>query len=171
MSFDAAVNAYKVYENEVDFMGHAQVTLPNLTALRVVLNGAGIMGNVGVALIGHYDAMQMTINFRLMSQSVARLNAPRRHNISILAAHQGEDPAKGAIISDTVKHIFVAQPAGLTGGTIAPAAPNDGNILFDVKYWAQYINGEKVLEIDPLNRICFMDGQDWLKPVRTALGE
>mgnify|MGYP000947708605 CR=1 FL=1 len=171
MKFDAAVNAYKVYENEVDFVGHAQLTLPNLTALRVVINGSGIMGNVGVSLIGHYDAMQMTLNFKLMNEATARLNAPRRHNISVLLAHQSEDAAKGAIISDTVKHIFVAQPATLTGGTVAPAVANDGNILFDVKYWAQYINGAKVLEIDPLNRICFMDGQDWLQPVRTALGE
>ncbi len=171
MKYEAAVNAYKVYENDVEFVGHAQATLPNLTALTTTINGSGIMGNVEVALIGHYDAMSLSLNFRLMSKEALKLTTPRRHNLTLFIAQQHEDSVQGAVISDTVKHVFVVQPKTLTAGNVAPAAPNDGSIEFAVRYWAQYINGEKVLEIDPLNRICFMDGVDWLQPVRAALGE
>ena len=33
------------------------------------------------------------------------------------------------------------------------------------------IDGEKVLEIDILNFICFVNGVDYLEPVRKALGK
>lgn len=42
---------------------------------------------------------------------------------------------------------------------------------FAVRYWATYIDGKKVREIDPLNFICLIDGTDYLADVRKALGK
>ena len=42
--------------------------------------------------------------------------------------------------------------------------------LSSVRYWATYIDGKKVREVDQLNFICYVNGTDYLADVRKALG-
>ena len=70
-----------------------------------------------------------------------------------------------------IKHILVVIPKTHTPGTVAPATPENGTGEFAVRYWATYIDGKKVREIDPLNFICLIDGTDYLADVRKALGK
>lgn len=62
-------------------------------------------------------------------------------------------------------------PKSTKGGTIAPATPTSGSGEYAVRYWATYINGKKVRELDPLNFICYINGVDYLAGVRAALGK
>ena len=57
---------------------------------------------------------------------------------------------------------YHAQGSCVFCGDISPDA---------VRYWATYIDGKKVREIDPLNFICLIDGTDYLADVRKALGK
>ena len=101
-NFDESVINFAVYEDSVEYVGMAGVTLPNLAAIVQTLSGAGIAGN---------------------------------------------------------------------GGTVAPAAPTNGSGEYSVRYWATYIDGAKVREIDPLNFICEVNGVDYLADVRKAIGK
>ena len=56
------------------------------------------------------------------------------------------------------------------GGSVAPAAPSNGSGEYAVRYWATYIDGKKVREVDQLNFICYVNGTDYLADVRKALG-
>ena len=85
-NFDESVINFAVYEDSVEYVGMAGVTLPNLAAIVQTLSGAGIAGN-------------------------------------------------------------------------------------SVRYWATYIDGAKVREIDPLNFICEVNGVDYLADVRKAIGK
>lgn len=162
---------FAVYEDSVEYVGLAQVTLPNLTAITQEISGAGIAGNVEAVVMGHYNAMTLGLNFRTTTKQSIRLSEPRRHQIDLRAAQQEEDPVAGKTVVGRVKHILVVIPKTDNGGTIAPAAPVNGSGEYAVRYWATYIDGKKVREIDPLNFICFVDGKDYLKDVRTALGK
>lgn len=51
-----------------------------------------------------------------------------------------------------------------------PAAPSNGSGEYAVRYWATYIDGKKVREVDQLNFICYVNGTDYLADVRKALG-
>ena len=62
-------------------------------------------------------------------------------------------------------------PFCYTGGSIAPATPTNGSGEYSVRYWATYIDGAKVREIDPLNFICVVNGVDYLADVRKAIGK
>ena len=85
-------------------------------------------------------------------------------------AQQDEDVVAGEVVVRAVKHIFVVIPKSDKGGTVAPASPSNGSGEYAVRYWATYIDGKKVREIDPLNFKCEINGVDYLAPVRTALG-
>lgn len=162
---------FAVYEDSVEYAGMAQVTLPNLSALTQEISGAGIAGNVESVILGHYGAMTLGLNFRNTTAQSVRLSEPRRHQIDLRCAQQDEDTITGKIVVHKVKHVLVVIPKIYNGGTITPASPVNGSGEYAVRYWATYIDGKKVLEIDPMNFICFVDGVDYLADVRTAIGK
>lgn len=170
-NFDESVINFAVYEDSVEYVGMAGVTLPNLAAIVQTLSGAGIAGNVEVPVLGHYDVMSLTLNFRTTTEHSVRLSEPRRHNIDLRMAQQIEDTVAGEVKVQSIKHVLVVVPKTDTGGTVAPAAPTNGSGEYSVRYWATYIDGVKVREIDPLNFICEVNGVDYLADVRKAIGK
>lgn len=170
-NFDESVINFVVYEDSVEYVGMAGVTLPNLAAIVQTLSGAGIAGNVEVPVLGHYDVMSLTLNFRTTTEHSVRLSEPRRHNIDLRMAQQIEDTVAGEVKVQSIKHVLVVVPKTDTGGTVAPAAPTNGSGEYSVRYWATYIDGAKVREIDPLNFICEVNGVDYLADVRKAIGK
>lgn len=170
-NFDESVINFAVYEDSVEYVGMAGVTLPNLAAIVQTLSGAGIAGNVEVPVLGHYDVMSLTLNFRTTTEHSVRLSEPRRHNIDLRMAQQIEDTVAGEVKVQSIKHVLVVVPKTDTGGTVAPAAPTNGSGEYSVRYWATYIDGAKVREIDPLNSICEVNGVDYLADVRKAIGK
>lgn len=170
-NFDESVINFAVYEDSVEYVGMAGVTLPNLAAIVQTLSGAGIAGNVEVPVLGHYDVMSLTLNFRTTTEHSVRLSEPRRHNIDLRMAQQIEGTVAGEVKVQSIKHVLVVVPKTDTGGTVAPAAPTNGSGEYSVRYWATYIDGAKVREIDPLNFICEVNGVDYLADVRKAIGK
>lgn len=168
---DQSVINFAVYEDANEYDGMANVTLPDLSSITATINGAGISGNVEVPIIGQYEAMTLGLSFRTPTLQAMRLTEPRRHQIDLRAAIQDEDPVAGQVITRAIKHVFVVIPKSLVGGTVAPASPTDSSGEYAVRYWAQYIDGKKVLEIDPLNNICLINGVDYLADSRKALGK
>ena len=70
---DQSIINFKVYEDSVEYVGMAQATLPDLTALTQSISGAGIAGNVEAVILGHFDAMTLGLNFRTVTaQSVTK---------------------------------------------------------------------------------------------------
>ena len=162
---------FAVYEDATEFVGMASVTMPDKNQKVITMNGAGIGGDVEIPIVGHYDAMTLTLAFRTYTSKLAKLREHRRHNIELRVAQQNEDPVTGKLITDAVKHVFVVVPKSASGGTVAPAAAGDGNIVFSVRYWATFINNKRVDEIDQLNRIDVVNGVDYNAEVRKALGK
>ena len=168
---DQSTINFAVYEDSTEFLGMSKVTLPDVTMLTQSINGAGLAGNIESVLLGHFEAMTLGLAFRNTTKQVVRLTEPRRHNIDLRIAQQDEDTVKGQVVVRKVKHVLVVIPKSTKGGTVAPASPTDGSGEYAVRYWATYIDGKKVQEIDQMNFICYINGVDYLEPVRKALGK
>ena len=126
----------------------------------------GLAGGSGVIQpLKAETAAQCTVT----DQSV-KLSEPRRHTIDLRVAQQDEDVVAGKVVVRAVKHILVVIPKSDKGGSVAPAAPSNGSGEYAVRYWATYIDGKKVREVDQLNFICYVNGTDYLADVRKALG-
>ena len=169
--FEVGTADFAVYEDAVEFVGMAQLKLPDKNQKVVTLSGAGIGGDVEVPIIGHYDPMTLEMDFRNYSPRVARLREHRAHTIECRVAQQAEDRMQGQIVTESVKHVFVLIPKSASGGTIAPASPSDTKLSFAVRYWATYVDGVKLDEIDQLGRVDIVAGIDYDEPVRKALGK
>ena len=133
---DQSIINFKVYEDSVEYVGMAQATLPDLTALTQSISGAGIAGNVEAVILGHFDAMTLGLNFRTVTDQSVKLSEPRRHTIDLRVAQQDEDVVAGKVVVRAVKHILVVIPKSDKGGSVAPAAPSNGSGEYAVRYWA-----------------------------------
>ena len=169
--FDESVINYEVYEDNDAYLGITETTMPNISFLTQTISGAGIGGNVEAVITSMVDAMSISFNFRQPTARTMQLAEPRSHTLTIRVAQQYEDPVAAALGVESVKHVMRVVPKNFNFGGLKPASPADGSTEHAVRYWAAFSNGKKLLEIDPLNYKCMINGVDYARPVRKALGK
>lgn len=162
---------FQVYEDATEYYGMAEVTLPEISNITNEVKGAGISGTFESVVLGHLEAMSLTLSFRTLVKDAITLHEPRDHQIDLRVAQQDKDTVTGQTKVVALKHIFVVKPKKLSPGKVAPASPGDASGEYAVTYWATFIDGQKTLEIDILNFIYFVNGTDYLADVRKALGK
>lgn len=170
-NINPAVINYAMYEEDEEYVGLARVTLPSMNMLSTTVKGAGIAGEIESVLIGQMSAMQLQIQMLTLTKQGISLAEQRIHTWELREVQQTVNGTSGAHSVEAVKHVFKAFPKQMDGGTLQPQSTSDPNIGAAVYYWAEYRNGVKVLELDPINYICFINGVDYLEQVRTALGK
>jgi len=162
---------FQVYENATEHYGMAEVTLPEISNITNEVKGAGISGTFESVVLGHLEAMSLTLSFRTLVKDAIALLEPRDHQIDLRVAQQDKDTVSGQTRVVALKHVLVVKPKKLNPGKVAPASPADASGEYGVTYWATFIDGKKTLEIDILNFIYYVNGVDYLADVRKALGK
>ena len=168
---DQTIINFQVYENATEYFGMAEVTLPEVSNIVTDVKGAGLSGTFEGVVLGHLEPMTLTLNFRTVTRDAIRLFEPYDHHIDLRVAQQDKDPVSGRQVVTAVKHVFVCQPKKFNPGKVAPATPADASGEYAVSYWAMFIDGRMVLEIDIMNFIYNVNGTDYLAEVRAALGK
>ena len=171
MKIDNGTINFSVYEGANEFLGMTEATLPEISSMTEEIKGAGIAGSFSGPYTGHLEPMSLTLNFRSTTRAAVQLLKPIAHQIELRAAQQKWDNNAGKNIVESVKHVVVANPIKMAPGKLASASPTDGSGEYSVSYYAIFIDGQKVVEIDIINFIYFIDGVDYLEDVRKALGK
>lgn len=171
MKVENGVTNFAVYEDATEYYGMAEVTLPEISSITEEVKGAGISGTFNGAFVGHIEAMTLTLNFRSVTKAAIRLLEPRNHQIDLRASQQVWDSGAGRFKQSHVKHVLMVTPTKYSPGKLAPASPAESSGEYSVTYFATYIDGVKIMEIDILNFIFFVNGVDYLADVRKALGK
>ena len=162
---------FAVFEGATEYLGMAEATLPEFTTIAEEIKGAGIAGSFSGAYTGHFEAMTLGLNFRSVTPSAIQLMEPKTHQIELRAAQQKWNSTSGKNEVDHIKHVLSVVPLKYAPGKVAPASPADSSGEYSVSYYALFINGKKMIEIDVINFICFINGVDYLADVRKALGK
>ncbi len=171
MRVDETVVGFAVYEDAVEYLGISEATLPEISSITEEVSGAGIGGKLESVILGAIEAMTLTLNFRTVTDNAIKLHEPRAHNIDLRVAQQERDNRTNAIKIKQVKHILVVTPKKISPGKAATASTADVSGEYAVSYCAMYIDGKKKIEVDPMNYIYYVNGKDYLAPVRKALGK
>lgn len=162
---------FEVYEDAKNLIGVAQASLPDISFMTASITGAGVSGTVETPLAGMLDAMTLTLNFRSVTDAAVSLASPKKHNIDLRAVGQHWDTNAVDKKMWVDKYVMTIFPKKFAPGTIAPASASDASGEYSVYYFAAYKDGERLIEIDPFNQICFINGVDYLADVRKALGK
>ena len=162
---------FRSYEDAVDYLGISEATMPEVSNLVEEIQGAGIAGSVEAVVLGHTEAMTLTLNFRTVTSAAIRLAEPRIHNLDMRAAQQVRNATTGKIETVAAKHVMKVMPKKFSPGKLAAASAADASGEYAVSSYTLYLDGQKVIEIDPLNFIYTINGTDYLADVRKALGK
>jgi len=160
-----------VYEDNKEFEGIAKVTLPDISYLNATMSGAGIGGNILAVFTGMVDAMTTTINFLSATEAAVNLMSPKKHQLDMRIAEEYWDAtnAEKGVWAD--KYVLVVVPTKMSPGEAAPASAVSASGEYAVSYYAAYKDGEQLWEIDPYAMRCYINGTDYMEPVRKALGK
>jgi P2 family phage contractile tail tube protein len=170
MLVEQGINNYAVYEDVNTFYGMSEVTLPEIAMLTEELKGAGISGALNMPFSGHVEAMSMTMNFRAPTREAIALSEQRNHTLDLRASQQYRDNQNGIVKQQAVKHVVVGSPTKFVPGKLGVATTADTSVEMSVTYYALFVEGRLVTEVDPINFKYVVNGIDYLADVRKALG-
>lgn len=161
---------FRVYEDGVDLLGIADVELPSIDVMTETIKGAGIAGEIESPVLGHFGNMTCKVNWRTVVKPTIHLAAPKAHNLDFRGATQIYNAGTGEYNVHPIKVTVRGIPKKTELGKFEVGATGDASNEFEVIYLKVTVNGEEIMEIDKFNYICKINGVDYLKQVRQALG-
>ncbi|MCR5256982.1 MAG: phage major tail tube protein [Desulfovibrio sp.] len=161
---------FRVYNDANDLLGIATVDLPELSAMTDTVSGAGIAGEVDSPVLGHFQAMSLTLHWRTVEAVAMTLAEQRAHHLEIRGSQQQYDAGSGNYTTVPVRIVCKGVPKTTSLGSFEPGSGTDSSSEFELNYIKIVVAGKERLEIDKYNYICRIGGADFLKSVRADLG-
>lgn len=161
---------FRVYNEANVLMGTATVDLPEIQAMSDTVSGAGIAGEVDSPVLGHFQAMSATINWRTVETAALELAKQQAHQIEIRGSQQHYDTATGKITTVPIRVVMRAIPKNSGLGSLEPGSTTDSSTEFEVVYLKISVDGKEKVEIDKYNYIAKFGDTDMLESVRKDLG-
>lgn len=161
---------YRVYNDNNVLLGIATVDLPEIQAMSDTVSGAGIAGEVDSPVLGHFQAMSATFNWRTIEKAALELAKQQAHHLEIRGSQQRYDTASGKLLSFPARVVMRAIPKNFSLGSFEPGSTTDSSTEFEVVYLKIYVEDKEVVEIDKYNFISKFGDTDALETVRQDLG-
>lgn len=150
-------------------LGLAEVTMPSFEAMSEALTGAGIMGTVDVPVTGQFNALTLTMAFKVLHGDPLDLIVSKPYRFDLRSAIELEDTASYDRSVSAERWSFTGPIKKIDPGKRAPAAVADASIDVAIRRAEHYMDGVKKLEYDPLNNIYTINGVDVYAPIRDAI--
>ena len=168
MKIPQVVNRYNLYRKGTKLVGlTGEVELPAVTMVTDTLEGAGTGGNMDVPVIGLTENMDIQIPFMSLTKDLFSLANPgEAEDLTLRGAIQGTDPATGKISYTSIAISMRGTVKEITPGTVKSGGKMESSVTMTLSYYKIALDGETVLEIDKLNNVFVVNGDDVLKEVR-----
>jgi P2 family phage contractile tail tube protein len=167
-NIEKVLNA-NVYVNGNNFLGKArEVRLPTISVQKTEHRPLGTFATI--ALPQGIERMEMSIIFETFNADVFKKTNPFAAVDLAVRAVQQEYDAHGNLVTNKQVRIFAKgsfRSAEL--GNISAQEPGTRTLTFDLNYYKLVIEGLIIHEIDPLNSIYIVNGEDLLASVRALL--
>ena len=168
MKIPQVVNRYNLYRKGTKLVGlTGEVELPAVTMVTDTLEGAGTGGNMDIPVIGLTENIDIQIPFMSLTKDLFSLANPgQAEDLTLRGAIQGTDPATGKISYTSIAISMRGTVKEITPGTVKSGGKMESSVTMTLSYYKIALDGETVLEIDKLNNVFVVNGDDVLKEVR-----
>ena len=168
MKIPQVVNRYNLYRKGTKLVGlTGEVELPAVTMVTDTLEGAGTGGNMDIPVIGLTENMDIQIPFMSLTKDLFSLANPgEAEDLTLRGAIQGTDPATEKISYTSIAISMRGTVKEITPGTVKSGGRMESSVTMTLSYYKIALDGETVLEIDKLNNVFVVNGDDVLKEVR-----
>lgn len=165
----SVINDFNVYKNGNKLIGiTGEVTLPDFESKTTTINGAGILGDIEEAVLGQFSSLKQEIPFRTLNDDIFSIMNPTESvDITLRGAIQGTNQATGAVEFCGMRIVVRGKMATFKPGTVKSAEQMGSSVTLELVYIMIEVDGEKKVELDKLNGVYIVNGQDLLQKVRS----
>lgn len=160
-----------VYLKGEELLGVADVDLPDFEYESEALNPLGVAGEIEPTSPAGLKALTLKLKFRIATPQAVELLAPESKEIEVLGAVSLIEPLSKNTMITQARVFAIVQPKKEGMGKIEAKKTMDSEIELSVFYYMYEMGGSKIIEYDPVNWILFINGKDYLRDVRFAIGK
>jgi P2 family phage contractile tail tube protein len=159
-----------VYINSSSKHGQAsEVTCPDIQAVTTDYKSLGMVGSA--EFFNGFDKMEATIKWTYPDNEAKLACANFLKPVDIMVRSSKAEYDGGGITEEVPVVIYLkGYPTKHAGGGYKPKEDTEVESTFSVLYYKEEVNGEEIIEVDVLNNIYKVDGEDLLADRRQNLG-
>jgi P2 family phage contractile tail tube protein len=159
-----------VYLNDASLHGQAQeVTCPDISAVMTDYKALGMVGSV--ELFNGFDKLEASIKWTFPENDIKKACANFLVPVDMMVRSSKAEFVNGAIsVEKPVVIYMVGLPKKHQGGSFKPKEDTELESTFAVTYYKEEVDGDVIIELDVLNNIYKVDGEDLLAERRQNLG-
>lgn len=161
------INRYNVYNSGNRLLGMGdELTLPDFEASTETVSGAGILGEIDDPTPGYFTNQEIEIPFRILDKEATdMLDITKAVQLEIRSAEQTTN-SEGDIEFRGVRVVVRGRSNKFTPGKMKAGNPMDTSITLSILYILIELEGEPVLELDKMNEVFKINGNDILAKVK-----
>lgn len=166
--FPEVINNFNVYNDGNKLLGiTGEVTLPELNSMTATIQAAGILGEYETNVIGMFQNMQQEIPFRIINEEFFDLmRGDKQAALTLRGSIQNVDKQTGGAISTQgMRVVLRGRPVAAKMGQLKQGDLMNASITLGLTYILIEIGGQSKLELDKLNSIYKVNGEDVLKDI------
>ena len=152
------------------FLGVGTVDLPEIQKMTDTLSGSGIAGEVETPIPGHFQSLESTINWNSITSEGLKLLQDGPVSLTFrIAQNEINASSDGNKVKAVRIHLRGLVKTSALGSAEVNAKTEQTTVI-ETTYLRVFIDDIETLEIDKLNMIFKVLGNDQLGDVRKALG-
>lgn len=166
MKIPTHLSAAKMYDadNNMQMVGVASVTLPNLQPKKVTLEGMGLMGSIDNPVAGSYDPLQLSVSCRgLTKDTFNALNGVK--NFEFRGSQNVYDTSLKQNTAQQIRVIVSGPAAAFDLGEAEIPGTMSAKIDIEVYNLKILVNKESVFELDKWNDVNTVGGEDIISDI------
>lgn len=160
---------FNLYANAFRCEDVVSVELPEMELETEEVAGAGILGKIEMPAMTDVGSMEITVKLKATSSSRTYKELAKGGMLETRWATNVIDPTTG--VPDLVSNKAYAKVVlkKIADGTIENGSSQEAEMTFECLTWKRVVNGETVVEIDKLNNINKIAGQDFSSKLSSML--
>ena len=156
----ALVDAEVFINGSNTLAGIAEVELPNLEYSTVTTEQFGMTSELEIPLIGHFKKLEAKIKMDSVDGTLVSFNNNKPILIECLGAGQKMDRNTHGATAYSMDATFKGTIKKMDGLKMKPGGKLETSFDIGVTYYKLEIDGKKIIEIDVLNNVNYMNGSD-----------
>lgn len=159
-----------VYVNGTSTHGQStEISLPNIQASKSEYKALGMVGTP--KFFNGFDALEATIKWSSPNNDIKKYVADPRNAVDFMIRSSREIYEGGDLKEEQPVIYFIKGSVSNYGlGTLKKGEDTETETKIDLTYIKEVVNGEEIVELDIVNNIFRIGGQDMLAKYRKNLG-
>lgn len=144
-----------------------EVSLADISFMTETISGAGMLGEYETVIMGHTSSIEQEIPFRMLEEDVFSLANPMDvQELTLRGTEQVSERGTGKIETQGIRIVLRGRPKSFKPGTIKMGGQMGASVTLELLYIMIEIEGENKFELDKLNEVFKVDGDDIMARIK-----